>query len=107
MSEWGDCRIEVIAHQDEILALAAEGYPASAIYKRLQLAGSLRSLQRWLRHLKMGKPVVSCAPLPRKPHPGFRHFAPSPAAVPSTRAEGRATTEGKPFSAWSARQTRP
>lgn len=90
MMDWGDCRIEVIARQDEILALAEEGYPASAIHRKLKLVSSLRSLQRWLRHLKEGKPVVSCAP-----PPVLRHHQKPSSALSQLRPMGAPTQQDK------------
>jgi hypothetical protein len=72
MTQWGDCRIEVIARQKEILALAEDVHGAAAIHRKLQLACSLRSLQRWLRHLKTGKPVVEWIAPPKLKRDGFR-----------------------------------
>lgn len=59
MSSWGECRVEVVARKREILSLATQGYPAAAIHRQLGLSGSLRSLQRWLRHMRSGQPVVA------------------------------------------------
>ncbi|GAB3441389.1 hypothetical protein GCM10027396_08530 [Insolitispirillum peregrinum] len=51
--------MEVIARRREIQSLAAQGHSAAAIHRQLGLSCSLRSLQRWVRHMRSGRLPVT------------------------------------------------